>query len=533
MSLNTLTKEQKQYMVLGALVAVILLIVVVIGIRLSLSSVREAKAELTELEGKIDAADRTLSRRNVVSDDFQATMLELKEQIKNAPPERNYYSWATEVVYSQARMSGLEVDSIDEIPSIQNKSPDETGEELKLESYALRVSAHGGYNNVKAFIKSMKESYPLVRFAGLDMASGASRDKHSVQLWLQWPFNLGKISESWDSVESKQQELALQERENALNAEAASNEAAARAQPQPELKSEPTPPAPRTVPKSATTPPSVRPESVVKVEPGPKSEPTPPEPRVMPKPEPKQIEPIEPQPKPEVTLEPTTEPDLEPTPPEPEPQPEVQVSEPEQVAVVEPQPEPEVTLEPTTEPDLEPTPPEPEPQPEVQVSEPEQAVAIEPEPEPETIEKTPAALELAEPESVLETVTPDVEGHVVPEPEEPSAGVENIEPEEPGDAIDSLLENLQSGSGPDATDEPVVLNDTEPVADQVAEPETVSEEKPEPDLGPSGTSDATDSNYITTRKSAEKLESLLMDQSNTENNESLNSLLDSLIGDQP
>ncbi len=491
MSLNTLTKEQKQYMVLGALVAVILLIVVVIGIRLSLSSVREAKAELTELEGKIDAADRTLSRRNVVSDDFQATMLELKEQIKNAPPERNYYSWATEVVYSQARMSGLEVDSIDEIPSIQNKSPDETGEELKLESYALRVSAHGGYNNVKAFIKSMKESYPLVRFAGLDMASGASRDKHSVQLWLQWPFNLGKISESWDSVESKQQELALQERENALNAEAASNEAAARAQPQPELKSEPTPPAPRTVPKSATTPPSVRPESVVKVEPGPKSEPTPPEPRVMPKPEPKQIEPIEPQPKPEVTLEPTTEPDLEPTPPEPEPQPEVQVSEPEQ------------------------------------------AVAIEPEPEPETIEKTPAALELAEPESVLETVTPDVEGHVVPEPEEPSAGVENIEPEEPGDAIDSLLENLQSGSGPDATDEPVVLNDTEPVADQVAEPETVSEEKPEPDLGPSGTSDATDSNYITTRKSAEKLESLLMDQSNTENNESLNSLLDSLIGDQP
>ncbi len=491
MSLNTLTKEQKQYMVLGALVAVILLIVVVIGIRLSLSSVREAKAELTELEGKIDAADRTLSRRNVVSDDFQATMLELKEQIKNAPPERNYYSWATEVVYSQARMSGLEVDSIDEIPSIQNKSPDETGEELKLESYALRVSAHGGYNNVKAFIKSMKESYPLVRFAGLDMASGASRDKHSVQLWLQWPFNLGKISESWDSVESKQQELALQERENALNAEAASNEAAARAQPQPELKSEPTPPAPRTVPKSATTPPSVRPESVVKVEPGPKSEPTPPEPRVMPKPEPKQIEPIE------------------------------------------PQPEPEVTLEPTTEPDLEPTPPEPEPQPEVQVSEPEQAVAIEPEPEPETIEKTPAALELAEPESVLETVTPDVEGHVVPEPEEPSAGVENIEPEEPGDAIDSLLENLQSGSGPDATDEPVVLNDTEPVADQVAEPETVSEEKPEPDLGPSGTSDATDSNYITTRKSAEKLESLLMDQSNTENNESLNSLLDSLIGDQP
>lgn len=207
MSLKGLTKEQKQYLVLAVIGGAILVVVAVFGIKLSLSSISEAKQELADLTTKIDSADRTLSRRKQTSGDFVRSMKILKQHLKNAPPERNYYSWATEVIYSRARKTGLEIDTIDEINVPQSK-PGKKKSSLQFESYSLRIMAHGGYNNTKMFIKQIKQGYPLVRVAGIDISKGSTPDTHDIQLFIQWPFNLGAIAKNWDSVESQEHDLA-------------------------------------------------------------------------------------------------------------------------------------------------------------------------------------------------------------------------------------------------------------------------------------------------------------------------------------
>ncbi len=263
MSLKELSKEQKQYLVLGALAAAILITLMVFGIRFSLSSINVAKDELAVLTDKIQGADRLLSRQDQVTEDFQRTMQALKEQIVKVPPQRNYYSWSTEVLYSQARIAGLEIDSIDEIGGIQNKSGGgDASKALQFESYALRVNAHGGFNNIKAFIQSMEKEYPLVRFTGLDIASGRDPEAHNIQLWLQWPFNLDSITQNWDEIEVQQQALNHDEgKQSAAHTTKHQTKTAAIApagepkpvsKQEPEHISKPTPPAPRIEPPPVT-----------------------------------------------------------------------------------------------------------------------------------------------------------------------------------------------------------------------------------------------------------------------------------------
>ncbi len=213
MSLNDMSKEQKQYIVLGVLAAVILIVLLVFGVRFSLSSIADARGELAVLVDKIETADRTLANRTEVSEDFKRTTETLKEQLKNAPPERNYYSWATEVIYSQARQIGLEIESIEEIAGKQKKRANQGEDTFRLEAYALRINARGGYNNVKWFLRGMKEGYPLVRFTGVEIAGGDDPESHKVQIWLQWPFNLDAISANWDSVEARQKVVDNQEQD--------------------------------------------------------------------------------------------------------------------------------------------------------------------------------------------------------------------------------------------------------------------------------------------------------------------------------
>ncbi|MBN2162627.1 MAG: hypothetical protein JXR25_10520 [Pontiellaceae bacterium] len=206
MNLSTLSKEQKQYVVLGILATAVLGILIVLGVKVSLSSIAEARDELEVVTGKIDSASRMLTRRDRTTSDFRQTMRMLSEYLESAPPDRNYYSWATEVVYSEARKVGLEIDTVNEIANVQQDAGKDAGT-VKLESYALRIRGSGSYEGIKQFIAVMEEDYRLVRFVGMDISVGEDPDSHAVQLWIQWPFNLGSVVADWDAIEAMQNEL--------------------------------------------------------------------------------------------------------------------------------------------------------------------------------------------------------------------------------------------------------------------------------------------------------------------------------------
>ncbi len=201
MSLDELTKEQKQYLVFGG-VAMLLLALLIWWASAILSSIQAAKEELDDLSMKLESAKRAMADRSKASSDILNTVAILSGHFENAPPERNYYSWASEVVYSKAREVELEVDSIDEVGGGNKKASLDDDDSIRMGSYALRIAAHGGYDNIRTFIQQLKRQHPLVRFTGLEISAGSAPDVHDVHIWMQWPSNLASLAAKWESLDT-------------------------------------------------------------------------------------------------------------------------------------------------------------------------------------------------------------------------------------------------------------------------------------------------------------------------------------------
>ena len=131
---------------------------------------------------------------------FHETIADLTEHLANIPPGRNYYSWATEIIYSKARGVRFEIDAIDEISTTAAGYASKKKGTVELESYSLRITAHGGYDNVKRFLQQIALDHPLVRVTGVEISTGSKPDVHDVQLFIEWPFNLGYITEAWKDI---------------------------------------------------------------------------------------------------------------------------------------------------------------------------------------------------------------------------------------------------------------------------------------------------------------------------------------------
>lgn len=206
MSFSDLSKEQKQYIAIGAISVVALVAIVVFGIKFSLSSITESKRELGDLSRKIEEADRALSKQEQARIEFAETLRNLKSILENTPPIRNYYSWVTEIIYGQARLAGLEIDAINEQNRVAAPSAGKD-ESVKLESYSLRITAHGGFGSIRGFLEQIEEDQPLARVVGVDISSGSNPEIHDVQLFIQWPFGMDAITDAWDAIGAKQEEL--------------------------------------------------------------------------------------------------------------------------------------------------------------------------------------------------------------------------------------------------------------------------------------------------------------------------------------
>lgn len=207
MNLSELGKEQKQYIALGAIAAVIMLALLFFGIRFILTSSTEAKAEFEALTSKIEKSDRTLAKRSASSLKYDESVARLKLFLEKTPPTRNYYSWATEIIYAVARNTELEVDAVDETGAGHGKSS--SSKDVALESYALRITAHGGYENAKQFLSTIQHENPLVRVTGIEINKGKSPEVHDIQLNLEWPFNFNDLSAVWESIEKKKTKAGM------------------------------------------------------------------------------------------------------------------------------------------------------------------------------------------------------------------------------------------------------------------------------------------------------------------------------------
>ena len=206
MNLKDLSKEQKQYLIIGVLGVVVVIGAIVIGVKFSMSSIGDARVELKELTDKIDRADRSLANQQQNEKNFFNTIYELKDYFGEIPPEQNYYSWATEVIYGIARAAHLKIDSVNEAGSVKKNTSGKKNK-VSVQTYSLRIVAHGGFEDVKYFLQEISSNYPLVRITGLEVRSGSLPAVHDVQLLIQWPFRLAHIADTWGTIPPQSQNI--------------------------------------------------------------------------------------------------------------------------------------------------------------------------------------------------------------------------------------------------------------------------------------------------------------------------------------
>ncbi len=239
MNLKDLSKEKKQYFVLGAIGVVTILAAAVFMIKFSLSSIGVARVELQDFTDKIERADRSLAKNKRAEEAFIESISTLKGYVENTPPDQNYYSWATEVIYGKARAARLEVHAIHETGRSKPNQGSKEKDAIVVESYSLRIIAHGGYGNVRQFLDELIQEHPLVRVTGLEISTGSEPEVHDVQLFVQWPFKLGHRIENWRDIPTR----ALAKKISHGTPEA----------PSPEPISNPPPPTPRVSPSPKGT----------------------------------------------------------------------------------------------------------------------------------------------------------------------------------------------------------------------------------------------------------------------------------------
>ncbi|MDZ8119390.1 hypothetical protein [Pontiella agarivorans] len=193
---SNLSKEQKQYLLLGIFGIAAVGYGLFIGLSKVGGSLSDTKNELEDLNAKIDRTERELGQRSKTLRDFEQTITVLESHLDNLPPEENYYAWATEIIYSKGRSAGLQVESVDEVVT-DSSTAKNMKDPVYFETYSLRILARGDYAATKAFINDIEKNHPLVRFTGIDISRGRDPEKHAVQLSVQWPHKLQRIADLW------------------------------------------------------------------------------------------------------------------------------------------------------------------------------------------------------------------------------------------------------------------------------------------------------------------------------------------------
>ncbi|QBG49185.1 hypothetical protein EGM51_17940 [Verrucomicrobia bacterium S94] len=563
---SNLTKEQKQYLFLGVLGVAAVGYGLFFGISKVGGSLSDAKSELEALNTKIDRAERELGHRPKALRDFDQTITVLESHLENLPPEENYYSWATEIIYSRGRSAGLLIESVDEV-GMDSSAVEKMKDPVYFETYSLRIVAQGSYTATKAFISDIEKNHPLVRFTGIDISRGRDPEKHAVQLSVQWPHRLQRIAALWKDrrrestpavnvAQAPRPEPTPDSPAKTVEQTEAKAERAVAANPEPDY----TPPAPAVAqaapkPAPAPVPEKVEPEVV---KPAPKEVAAPavaqaaPKPAPVPAPEKVEPEVVKPAPK-EVAAPAVVRAAPKPAPaPAPEKvEPEVVKPAPKEVAApavarAAPKPAPVPAPE-KVEPEVVKPAPKEVAAPAVAQAAPKPAPAPAPEKvEPEVVK--PAPKEVAAPVSLPEAEKDEKDMAdllaSIDRTESSEAGEQSKEKAAVDDQMGSLLASLASHGAADSEEVPVAVDpvsvssaqDLQNYVNELAvQPETVEgEEDAQQENVVTELPEADDADlpvvYVSSGKSAKILEDLLM-KDKPKASKTLGSFLDGIVGD--
>ena len=190
MKFSELTKEQKQYIMLGAIAAVFAAYCVVnFGVTPLWSAWKTARADYEDLAAKLEDADRLMGSRDTIRENLDISQEAMNRALQEYIPElENPLSWATEKIYNLARTIGLDVQSVSETGTSVALQLQGEKKERTFGTYAVRIVVDCSYEETKQLVESLESSNPYLCVSGIKVdAKPSSPEIHSVNLTVEWP----------------------------------------------------------------------------------------------------------------------------------------------------------------------------------------------------------------------------------------------------------------------------------------------------------------------------------------------------------
>lgn len=201
MNFRTMTKEQKQRLILGVLLGAVGLVVA--GTLVVQPMSRKWTATKKEYEGlvaKLDDANKLLKRELDMREDLADKEAELGHVVEECIPDpENPASWVTQRVSGYARKAGIDIRSVSAAAARSAPLDDKKdGPKRSFSMFEVHIIAQCTYGGLLEFLEEMETRNPYLCVSGL-LLSGqpTSPEIHNTSIDLQWPI--------WKDLETAQE----------------------------------------------------------------------------------------------------------------------------------------------------------------------------------------------------------------------------------------------------------------------------------------------------------------------------------------
>lgn len=195
MNFSSLTKEQKQLVILGV-GGCFTLIMIVSNLVIGPAKEKAAEAEeiILELENKVASGERILRRNVRVQRDvnsFSSEILAIHES--ELPPRTSPYVWAVENLSLLADELGLNL-SIQEHPTTRYIPVSDSLKNLNVNSipywvpYSVDVKINTSFAKLQSFLVLLEKALPYASIGEITIqASSNTPERHQITVLVEWP----------------------------------------------------------------------------------------------------------------------------------------------------------------------------------------------------------------------------------------------------------------------------------------------------------------------------------------------------------
>ena len=192
MDFSKLPKQQKDRLILIIMLSVLILVGIGYGASYGLSLGKDTELKNEKLAGEIRRAERSLMRRKNVKKKLEEASKKLDEYLKESPPPKSYYAWASEIIYAMGKDCLFKIDAIDKQEHLKVDSRD-MKKQITLKVSSLKIRASSEYATTIFFLTELEKKHPLARVSSVSIRPGSGPEIHNIEIVIQWPFNLAYV----------------------------------------------------------------------------------------------------------------------------------------------------------------------------------------------------------------------------------------------------------------------------------------------------------------------------------------------------